>query len=1652
MLQSQLSSSSVTLDCSGLSSAIGFWSQAPVYFNMTEHVVVLDSSLNFNDFTRFATDLGSNCLKAFINDFSTRLLHEYDVRQSTDRDGTLPEVWKELTLRSEFLTRTGLDISWSDRGRTWWLLAEHAIKSAPFSLHDQIKILSDIVLDGFNACELHPNFSKGEYSPIFLTLPYFLDFIENISSLGIEKALRCLVKVSRITILGNRFRQKVGTTPDDAEAVSLLETVGVAPDRANPKRYFFRVLRIARAAEMLLGNLALNGSILLPCSMVPSEKAAALLDPVFRSSSFDSASLHLVRFLTFTSTVRTPADVPEELFEHTRYLRARGITRSLLLYRPAIEAFHRSNPSLPLWPLSRLYGSNLDLTRSSDRKTALESGVSTYSNQERSVSESPSTITRSVSDDAIQHSTVYIPSQTEAAADPTADSSIVTRKLSALRRSIGYWSRSDVFFNACERLVILDDTLDTCHLLRITDTLREDALNKHCEYLSAEFVENNKVLKNDKRNSVFCNFFSDFTIHPKFLKQFETNISFYDRIELWAHLAEVTTRVASTDINKQAKFLSGLVLSGIRENSLSFNCRKTNHTYSHLLLHSSEFKQFIQYISEKRIEDALHHLSILKRFKFRYQLSIPREKTASDNIEIIDLLERAGIMPIQALGEISFCGIRRIAKSAEILLGALALNRSILLPGSMVPCSAAAASLDPVFGDSRFDGASLRLMRFLTFTSTIRSPFEFPESAYEQTRYLEMFGVTRSLGLYQASIESLQQSNETLPNWPLSGLYRDGVLPTGMAIQANEASSCRPLVVTDENTATFQSCIAPAVTPPVRNALSQLGDQWIRFAEILERSNDAGDQHVSAALRDILNWARRRSFLSPAVVTSTEIIDPSKPFRGDTFFSFLRTRVETIQISEGTAWKYWLAAARGFSLVKRALMISPDPVLALESNPFDGILNPFKSGMNGSKSPRPRLPNSILECMLEILLDRDENYTPTYRWAKSRFPEDVFYKPTAHGPVEVWCPSRPRILALLLVLPLRPKQARWLDRGLMDEWVWDFSSNKYLTNKHALKDWAYPDGRSHLTRYGRASGVLQPLRDGMFGNEDPCIFVSTNKTQLWSPGERKGYEIPWPFLTESEARNAGLENGRWLQLPYELIRAQTEWINEHYPNPVPVSFADSAPEASQVNAKYIDSLPSFTPLFTDLSVNGDGDDSSSDPAGKGDADDNSRGDYYLPVSHAKIVKLFDALVGEAEDRLASEGRHISLTQVKGGHRVSLYDLYSLRIAGISRLIEMGIPIHIVQEFIAGHATAVMTAHYNRPTSASVSETIVEKIAAGKAVHGWDKDRASLASQPIKWVFNRRYARYRSDDLLQEFWGWKIVPGGICPVGGTACHIGIPNVDDSEMRRKPRFSAVTGGCGNCRFFSTGPAFLIQQAQAMNEIMLELRGLGRARNGLRDVIDELSWQDTPSLTESGRKQLSLRMELAKEQISVNNKKCEELILEWSNRYKMFVDSEAIAASAPENSDTEEDQFVLLTGAEVEDIRKQVEIRLETRGDFSLVKNILDSAVIMGGIERCSVVARDSCVRFMDLVLRTEGSSYLLIDIPDDQLRHKTAYRLASLVERIAGTKGVEDSLDNASRLSLSDRDRKDFLSWVEQVFAETMVRRPAGVLSDANVLDR
>lgn len=449
-----------------------------------------------------------------------------------------------------------------------------------------------------------------------------------------------------------------------------------------------------------------------------------------------------------------------------------------------------------------------------------------------------------------------------------------------------------------------------------------------------------------------------------------------------------------------------------------------------------------------------------------------------------------------------------------------------------------------------------------------------------------------------------------------------------------------------------------------------------------------------------------------------------------------------------------------------------------------------------TQTSRNAIRQDHIEIAKDILLSRDENGKPTFAWAMNNpaskfdyviFPEhseiDWKWKKNENGQVKYWQPSRAILLYLMLVIPLRSHQARWLDSGIADEFYWE--DGKYIRNK-----------RKFATK-GRKLGVIQPLEKNYLIEEDlPGIYITTNKTQIWNPEDFKGYTIPW---SENEV--------------YEILEIQRNWIDlvSRYFHTTSVALDDVSLD---IQPKIVELLPKFFPLFRDLS------------SAKGN---------NLPVSKSKLYKLWVNLCRQVETHLEAKNVYIKFTKPSTLNSdkefLPIFDLHSLRVSGVTNLNLQGVPFHIISKFIVGHASIAMTMHYEKMSPIELRKTLATYLSKSKSTLSSDsfKDvldlldgNSDLSPHNVKelvgedWfnrflISNKESTESAINAVMAANGQLTINVDGICP--GAKCSEGDHNG-----------GPVKGGpnsCGNCRFFVTGTAFLYGQAHKCNLLMYQIK---------------------------------------------------------------------------------------------------------------------------------------------------------------------------------------------------------------------------------------
>ncbi len=555
-------------------------------------------------------------------------------------------------------------------------------------------------------------------------------------------------------------------------------------------------------------------------------------------------------------------------------------------------------------------------------------------------------------------------------------------------------------------------------------------------------------------------------------------------------------------------------------------------------------------------------------------------------------------------------------------------------------------------------------------------------------------------------------------------------------------------------------------------------------------------------------------------------------------------------------------------------------------NPVSG-----QDRFDGDESPgqsfRTALPSWLLKELRTTIVEDD------FAFLRSDERQDwvTVYDRELGKTARVWWPGTAVCLLVLLHLPLRSHQARWLDSGLLDEFIVDSATGSRKRNDHLG---VVP---------GRSEGFARLLHDTLRQESWCGLFVNTNKTAVYK-SKTRGYEIPY--------------------LPQELssLLEQVRAWGLRYLPPLtePIIYAESGEGRHAYPAAELANVPHVAPLFRDP----------------------NNLDKVSPIAYTRLTRAYVKVLAETEKRIkAKYGVDIALTLPKanGQGRVWKYDLHTLRVSGISAMIENGVPLEVVSQFVAGHQSLVMTLWYFKNSPGKMREFIAaahDKAAAEGDFVGSDAFLDNV-EQFSEFLLSKN-GEQRGDSGDPAYTAMKAHPGlwtissdGICP--GTACS------DGGELDGEGRYGPVPGGrrCGLCRFWITGPAFILGQVAEANNMVYRIRRNGQELATARDqLIDE---------TDSGKRAAAAhtrsRIESLERELGLD-------ITEWQARYAYAMTSSALlddyVRARAKLSEGEALPAPLVTPSSAEDFK----VTLQESTDFDLLNHVTQMASFMPGFK--------------------------------------------------------------------------------------------------------
>lgn len=289
----------------------------------------------------------------------------------------------------------------------------------------------------------------------------------------------------------------------------------------------------------------------------------------------------------------------------------------------------------------------------------------------------------------------------------------------------------------------------------------------------------------------------------------------------------------------------------------------------------------------------------------------------------------------------------------------------------------------------------------------------------------------------------------------------------------------------------------------------------------------------------------------------------------------------------------------------------------------------------------------------------------------------------------------------------------------------------------------------------------------------------------------KPYVIPWV--------DEGVVEGF-----YRMLDLQTKY------NPISKSVKPIKDRTRDVSRANPELYPDIFPLFRDPDSNGN-----------------------KAISPTKVLSYWKDLLHYCQaDVNALFGQEYPLITDDG----IVFDLHSLRVTMVTNLLEAGVSPQIVQDLV-GHATWMMTWHYNAKRSTRMNLGIQEAMAKRAEAHARlaARDKDAIEEYAAEAVVPDFVQDHVGADMLRKYNSRRDLPPfeiflhGICP--GGSCSTG-------GERNGRRFMPVwrERACSGCRYRVTGPKFMHGIQNKINNLLGELRLSEQRARDLSQQIEE------------------------------------------------------------------------------------------------------------------------------------------------------------------------------------------------------------------------
>ena len=341
----------------------------------------------------------------------------------------------------------------------------------------------------------------------------------------------------------------------------------------------------------------------------------------------------------------------------------------------------------------------------------------------------------------------------------------------------------------------------------------------------------------------------------------------------------------------------------------------------------------------------------------------------------------------------------------------------------------------------------------------------------------------------------------------------------------------------------------------------------------------------------------------------------------------------------------------------------------------------------------------------------------------------------------------------------------------------------------------------------------------------------------------------------------------------------------------------------------------------------------------------------------------------------------------------VYDLHSLRVTLITALAESGgVPPAVLMK-VVGHASVIMTLYYMKLSPTHICEQLNE---AELKLHNREQLnwQAWLSNQTRETLISA--VAHTSPAALEAMTtgsptSWVIRDHGICPVGCARCHEGGEPIIDTKAYQK--WGPVPGGASNCvrcRFFITGPAFLLGLQAYFDNIGYKLKESSERYQTAKAKFEAL---EAAYVAKQGSgapvtKQEAQQLTIASSHFDQRTTEVDNLAHAWHATYRLIQQCLHIIRATKAKTDSGSPRYALVAAGGL----ANVEAVLEQSSEFEQVDRICQSAVFFEGID--STTPNLKRMRAFDTMLKRNGLNPVFIDL-DEQAALEAGNQMAAFM---------------------------------------------------------